>query len=79
MKNFAKWLLRSLAIGVVWVFILAIEVKGQTVFDRAHDVFIQNRLVQAIDEQIVVAWDQFRAMARTALSDQEKEVPLENF
>lgn len=79
MKNFVKWSARSLAIGVVWVFILSIDLKGEMLFHKAHEILVQNRMVQAIDQQIIGTWDQVKDMARSALNEHPETVREENF
>ncbi len=77
MRDFVRWLSKALLTGVVWVFILSIDIKDQMVFFWAHDLFVQNSLVQAVDRQIDQAWDELKDMARIALRDKE-DVKSEN-
>ena len=57
MNDFLKWLARTLAIAVVWVFIFSVHVKGQTVFHYANDILVQNELVRTIDSELGDLWD----------------------
>lgn len=56
MNDFFKWLARTLAIAVIWVFIFSINVKGQTIFHYANDVLVQNTLVRTIDSELSDLW-----------------------
>lgn len=42
--------------GVVWVFILSIQVDGRTLFSHAHGILVDNQIVAAIESQVVKGW-----------------------
>jgi hypothetical protein len=56
-KDLAKKVLRFSLFFVLWVFILAFNWSGRTLFDRAHEVLIENALVEYVDQQIADTWD----------------------
>lgn len=79
MKNFAKWVLKSLAIGAVWVFLLSVPVRGQMLFDHAHEILIQNSVVEFLDAKANSTWEELRLLALSALSDKQVEKGIESF
>lgn len=62
----AKWASRFVFYLVLWVFILSIRWEGRTLFDRAHEVIIENPLVDLLDEELGVLWGRLSDTARTA-------------
>ncbi len=79
MKNFAKWLLKSLLVGAAWVFILSLPIRSQMLFDHAHELLIENSLVGFIDEKVNDTWEDLRVVALSALSEKRVEKGIESF
>jgi hypothetical protein len=71
MKDFFRWLLKSMLIGVAWVFILSIPLRGETLFQYAQGILVQNSLMDLVDRELDIAWDKFKVTARAALADEE--------
>lgn len=70
MNDIIKWFLKFALQGIAWVFVLSINIGGMTIFDRMHGVFIQNALVQSLDEEVADIW---RKVTKTAETSFEKE------
>lgn len=49
---------------VLWVFILSISWGGRTLFERSHDVLVDNAIVAAIDQELADMWDKVTETAR---------------
>ncbi len=63
-----KWLLRTACYGVLWVFILSINVGGERLYDRAAAALVQNRLVSAADEKLQEAWEKVSQSVQRAIA-----------
>jgi len=57
MNDYLKWIGKTLAIAVFWVFALSITISGQPLFHYANDVLVQNSVVRSIDRQLGDFWD----------------------
>lgn len=73
MNDFFKWLSKVGLQGIIWVFILSISWNGQTVFQHAHEIFVQNALVRTIDEELAGLWVKVAKMARATFTKSERE------
>ena len=58
-KKFSRYVL----IFVVWIFCLSIRIGDKTIFDHAHGVLVENRIVHAVDEEIS---DLLHSISKTA-------------
>lgn len=61
-KKFGKYVL----IFVAWIFCLSIRIGNKTVFDHAHGVLVENRIVHAVDQEISDLWHNISKTARVA-------------
>jgi len=52
MSDRTKKILRFFGMGVLWVYLLSIRVGGETIFHYAHDILVENQIVEAIDRQL---------------------------
>ena len=52
MKDLVKWLVKTAFVAVAWVFILSIQVDDRPLFSYAHDIIIENSVVEALDVEI---------------------------
>ncbi len=52
MRDKIKLACRLVLQGAIWVYVLSIQVGGQTLFHRAHEVLVNNQVVAAIESQI---------------------------
>lgn len=57
MNDKSKKALKTLSVGVVWVYVLSIRIGGNTIFSYANDILVQNRIVEAIDRSFADAMD----------------------
>ena len=73
MPDQIKKVLRFLGVGAAWVFFLSIPLKGRPLFHHAYETIIPTGLVNAIGNQVEMAWYKSKAMARSALSDADEE------
>ncbi len=62
MKKFGRYVL----IFVVWIFCLSVRVGDKTIFDHAHGVLVENRIVSAIDQELSDLWHSIGRTARVA-------------
>ncbi|MEI6834954.1 MAG: hypothetical protein WCL28_13280 [bacterium] len=49
--------LKFLGMGVLWVYILSIRIGQETIYYHAHDILVENHIVDAIDRQLADAYD----------------------
>lgn len=52
-----KSVLRILATGVIWVFILSLQVGEKRLFDHASELLVENPIVAFADEQFGNTWE----------------------
>jgi hypothetical protein len=69
MKERLQQVLRWTLITCFWICALSIKINGKTLFTYGNDLLIQNRIVQALDDQVTEVWYRAKQAARTALSD----------
>jgi hypothetical protein len=55
-KDLAKKSAKTFVAFVIWVFILSYQWQGRTLFARAHEVLVENSLVEFIDQQLSATW-----------------------
>ncbi len=76
MNDFVKWILKVMFQAVLWVFILSIKVDSRPIFNYANEVFVQNTLVQTVDEEMGTLWSRLSKTAKATFNktevDQEK-------
>lgn len=72
MQDLLKRLLKVIAQGILWVFILSIQWKGNPVFHYAHEVFVDNALVAAIDTELGEIWYKLAKTARITFAEPMK-------
>jgi len=63
-NDLVKWLLRTVAAAVIWVFVLSIHWGGRPLFVYANETLVQNPLVQAADEELADLWQRLGKAAR---------------
>jgi hypothetical protein len=66
-----KWLLKTLSIGILWIFILSIEVDNRSLFSYANHYLVRNQLVTAVDRQVSYWWGRLSQRAQMAFSGSE--------
>ena len=47
-----KWLGRTFAFGVLWVFLLSIQWKNEPIFNPISDFLVKNTLVSSVDRDL---------------------------
>lgn len=67
-----KWLGKCLGIGIVWVYILSININGEAIFRPLSDFFVRNTLVSSIDESLGNFTHRIDTAIRLAWSDSPK-------
>ena len=55
-KDIITLFMRACLQMVLWVFILSFSWEGRSLFDRAHEIIIDNELVESLDKQIGQIW-----------------------
>jgi len=72
MNDILKWIGKFTLQLIVWTFILSINWNQKPLFTHAHEVFVQNALVEAVDEELSHLWSRVKETAKvTFSSDQE--------
>lgn len=77
MSDRTKKILKFMGMGVLWVYILSIRVGQETIFFHAHDILVENQIVEAIDRQLAQAYDgavNFASNTFNKLSGREKSM-----
>ena len=62
MRKFSRYVL----IFVAWIFCLSIRIGDQRIFDHAHGVLVENRIVHAVDQEISDLWHSIGRTAKVA-------------
>lgn len=68
-NDFLKWCLRTVFIGIFWVFFLSITIDGRPLFSYANETLVQNRIVRYLDEELADLWYRVKETARLTFSD----------
>ena len=77
-KDIFVWSARLFFQMVFWVFVLSINWNGQTFYDRAYGIFVDNDIVYAIDQQAAKLWSKVKQTAELTFSD-TKDKNTENY
>ena len=72
-QDLIKWLIKIFMHLVVWVFILSIQWDGRTLYDRAHEILVDNPLVDLVDEELKDLWDKVSATAESTYAKLRKD------
>lgn len=65
MNDTLKWIGKVLLQGILWVFVLSIKWNGHTtLFTAANDVFVQNALVDTVDQELGELWYKAKEAAK---------------
>lgn len=67
-----KWLGKSFGIGLVWVYILSININGEAIFRPLSDFFVHNKLISSLDEGLGNFAHRVDTAIRLAWSDPPK-------
>ena len=51
-------------IFAIWIFCLSVRIGDKTVFDHAHGIIVDNKIVSAIDEELTGLWERIFMTAR---------------
>ncbi len=76
LKDIFKWITRALLQMIMWVFILSISWDGKSLFQRFHNVLVDNEVVATLDSELADLWYQLSETARLTfahISDREDE------
>lgn len=69
-----RWAFRVAFYLVLWVLILSFRWDGRTLFDRAHEIIVENPVANLIEEEAISLWDRMSEAARvTYASLQERK------
>ena len=72
-----KRLTRYVLIFIAWIFCLSVRIGDQRIFDHAHGVLVDNRIVYAVDQEISDLWQRISMTVRGAyarISGNEEEI-----
>ena len=72
-KDLLAWVLKYCLQGVMWVLILSISWKGETLFERGHNVFVDNDLVELLNEQVEDIWVKVEKVFRISIAQVIKD------
>jgi hypothetical protein len=67
MNQWLKWFGKTLLSAAMWVFILSINYQGKTLFSYAHDILVENTIVEALDRQLADIWHRVSEGTKAAL------------
>jgi hypothetical protein len=62
-----SWLFKIALQMVFWVFLLSIRWDGRTLFDRAHEILVDNSVVAEVDREASRIWARFQASVGEAI------------
>ena len=68
-KDLLLWSVKMTLQLFFWTFILSIRFEGRTLFDRAHDILIDNEIVEYADEHLSELWYKISATAKKTFSE----------
>ena len=71
-KDIFVWCFKSCLQGIFWVLILSISLKGKTLFDRGHDIFVDNKVVSYLNEQVEEFIEKTEKIIKTSISQLTK-------
>ena len=72
MGSLIKWVGVNLLTALFWVFVLSIDYQGRTLFSYAHQIIIQNEIVQDLDDSLEDIWVKIYDTASLAYSELKK-------
>ncbi len=72
MNDIVKWSVKTLVSAIVWVFILSIEYQNRPLFSYANQMFVQNELVQAVDQELSRVWAKAKNAVALTFSEMEE-------
>ena len=72
MNDLIKWTAKTLVSAIVWVFILSIEYQNRPLFSYANQVFVQNEVVQAIDQELSRVWKKAKNAVELTFNEMEE-------
>ncbi len=73
MNDFVKWLLKFTFQAILWVFLLSIRVEGRPLFTYANEVFVQNTVVETVDEELGDLWQRLSKTAKATFDRTEPD------
>lgn len=71
-----KFLVRTVLQMIVWVYIFSISWSGQTLFDRVHELMVDNDIIVKIDRAVASAVKEIDESAMGVWSDMTSSVKL---
>ena len=77
-QDLIKWLVKIFMHLVLWVFILSIQWDGRTLYDRSHEILVDNPLVELVDEELRGLWDKVSATAVSTYAKLKNKESKEN-
>ena len=54
---------------VFWVFLLSIQWEGRSLFDRSHEILVENPLVEVVDEELRILWEKISSTAESTYAE----------
>ena len=63
MRDLFKWVLKTGFVAFCWVLLLSIHIDGRPIFSYAHEIFVENEVVQSLDEELGQFIERFYATA----------------
>ena len=68
-KDIITWGIKACFQLVLWVFLLSISWDGRTLFDRTHEIIVDNEVVESLDLQLRELWEEISRTAQTTFSE----------
>lgn len=70
-KFFLHFLVKIAFSFVIWVFILSIRWDGQTLYDRSHEILVDNSVVAMIETRTIELWEDLLRHASSKYAELE--------
>lgn len=71
LQDTLKRLIRLGLSMVVWVFVLSIQIQGDSIFNHLHGTLVENKLVRAVDEELATLWFNLKESTSAAFNQSE--------
>ena len=70
MNDVIKWMLRTGATAVIWIFLLSININGRSVFSYANEILVQNAFIEMLDRELEELWSKVYTTASSTFSEE---------
>ena len=68
MSDRIKRVFKVLLQGVIWIFVLSIQIEGRPIFYYLNDIMVKNSVVKGVDRELGDLWYRVSETARLTFS-----------